>query len=347
MDWRWKQDGKNEQQQQQQAEARKGRRDPARVAVVVVVDVLAVIYMQPGGRCRGGFYRSLQLSALSAFSRRLRSYVCIEQLYVHESRLSGHLRGSSNPGIGFRVGASLCCLWARECGETAKKKCPRTHRAIFTGQATQYQTRVSGFFQQDEFYTAGWSTLLSIHDQSPRRFGRLPMKNSSCVCFSCWNLTYDFSFFRLPSFFSFWNFAFPSLFIFAILYGFIFTVSLHRTFWYSFLFFLSFFCFIRIDTKKYKETLQKSYNARCTQSHKNIWTLLWKRFLWMYHVHYVKPFWNFINILAHNYHNCIDKVLKRLENLYRNYKICCTSTHFPEVTKEFEQSIIHYVNKHI
>ena len=39
---------------------------------------------------------------------------------------------------------------------------------------------------------------------------------------------------------------------------------------YSFLFFLSFFCFIRIDTKKYKETLQKSYNARCTQSHKNI-----------------------------------------------------------------------------
>ena len=36
--------------------------------------------MQPGGRCRGGFYCSLQLSALSAFSRRLRSYVCIEQL---------------------------------------------------------------------------------------------------------------------------------------------------------------------------------------------------------------------------------------------------------------------------
>lgn len=210
--------------------------------------------MQPGGRCRGGFYRSLQLSALPAFSRRLRSYVCIEQLYVHASRLSGHLRESSNPGIGFRVGASLCCLWARERGETAKKKCPRTHRAIFTGQATQHQTRVSGFFQQDEFYTAGWSTLLSNHDQSPRRFGRLPMKNSSCVCFSCWNPNLRFfllSFTFLPFFLKF---------CFSIAF------YLRHSLWFHlygvspsnvlvFVSFFSFFCFIRIDTKEYKKTL--------------------------------------------------------------------------------------------
>lgn len=37
-----------------------------------------------------------------------------------------------------------------------KKKCPRTHRAIFTGQATLYRIPAfSGFFQRNEFYTAG------------------------------------------------------------------------------------------------------------------------------------------------------------------------------------------------